>query len=42
MIDGTPVLEIKPYLRYFDCGENAVSGWLEKHFENGKLPDRIS
>ena len=29
-IDGTPVLDIKPYVKEFDMRTNAVSGWLEK------------
>jgi len=41
MIDGTPLLDIKPYVKYFDSRENIVSGWLEKHFKNGKLPSKI-
>ena len=41
MIQGTPVLDIKPYVRFFDNIENAISGWLEKHFKNGKIPDNI-
>ena len=40
MIDGTPLIDIKPYVRYFDSREYAVSGWLDKHFENGKIPNR--
>lgn len=40
VLDGTPLLDIKPYVKYFDNRENAVSGWLEKHFENGKIPDK--
>jgi len=40
MLDGTPLLDIKPYARYFDCRENAVSGWLEKHFMDGNIPER--
>ena len=40
MIDGTPLLDIKPYVKYFDNRENVVSGWLDKHFENGKIPDK--
>lgn len=40
IIDGTPLLDIKPYVRYFDSRETAISGWLEKHFENGKIPDK--
>jgi len=40
MIDGTPLLDIKPYVKYFDRRENVVSGWLDKHFKNGKIPDK--
>jgi formylmethanofuran dehydrogenase subunit E len=29
-IDGTPIIDIKPYVRKFDTRENVVSGWLEK------------
>jgi tRNA-Thr(GGU) m(6)t(6)A37 methyltransferase TsaA len=39
MIDGTPLLDIKPYVKYFDSREDVISGWLDKHFKNGKLPD---
>jgi tRNA-Thr(GGU) m(6)t(6)A37 methyltransferase TsaA len=42
MIDGTPLLDIKPYIKYFDNMENTVSGWLDKHFKNGKIPDNIT
>jgi tRNA-Thr(GGU) m(6)t(6)A37 methyltransferase TsaA len=38
VVDGTPVLDIKPYIRYYDCREDAVSGWLEKHFSDGNIP----
>jgi len=41
MLDGTPVLDIKPYVKHFDCREDAVSGWIDKHFENGDIPDRV-
>jgi len=40
MIDGTPLIDIKPYVKYFDSRENVVSGWLDKHFKNGKIPDK--
>lgn len=40
MLDGTPLLDIKPYIKYFDCREDVISGWVDKHFENGKIPDR--
>lgn len=37
MIDGTPVLDIKPYVSFFDERQNTRSGWLEKHFKNGTI-----
>ncbi len=40
MIDRTPLLDIKPYVKYFDSREDVVSGWLDKHFQNGKIPDK--
>jgi len=40
MLDGTPLLDIKPYIKYFDCREDVVSGWVDKHFINGKIPER--
>jgi tRNA-Thr(GGU) m(6)t(6)A37 methyltransferase TsaA len=29
MLDGTPLLDIKPYATRFDCPENVRCGWLE-------------
>ncbi len=40
MLDGTPLLDIKPYSQHFDCRNNVVSGWLEKHFQDGTIPER--
>jgi len=40
MIDGTPLLDIKPYVKYFDSREDVISGWLDKHFKNGKIPNK--
>jgi len=40
MINGTPLLDIKPYVKYFDSRDDVVSGWLDKHFKNGKIPDK--
>jgi tRNA-Thr(GGU) m(6)t(6)A37 methyltransferase TsaA len=34
MINNTPVLDIKPYVRDTDSKNNAVCGWLEKHLNN--------
>ena len=39
VLDQTPVLDIKPYVKYFDSRDNVTSGWLEKHFKNGNIPD---
>jgi tRNA-Thr(GGU) m(6)t(6)A37 methyltransferase TsaA len=38
MLDSSPLLDIKPYVRYFDSRDDVVCGWLEKHFENGNIP----
>jgi tRNA-Thr(GGU) m(6)t(6)A37 methyltransferase TsaA len=38
MLDGTPVLDIKPYVKYFDNRDNIKCGWLDKHFKNGDIP----
>jgi tRNA-Thr(GGU) m(6)t(6)A37 methyltransferase TsaA len=29
ILDGTPLLDIKPYIRQFDHRENAKSGWVD-------------
>ncbi len=41
MLDRTPLLDIKPYVKQFDNRENVVSGWIDKHFENDEIPDRV-
>ena len=40
VLDGTVVLDIKPYVKYFDVRENVVSGWIDKHFRDGSVPER--
>jgi len=40
ILDGTPVLDIKPFVKHFDARDNVVSGWVDKHFEDGHTPDR--
>jgi tRNA (adenine37-N6)-methyltransferase len=35
MLDGTPLLDIKPYIPDFDAYPDAVAGWCEKH--HGKV-----
>ena len=41
MLDGTPLLDIKPYIRFFDERENVRCGWIEKHFESGEIPEKV-
>ena len=38
ILDGTPLLDIKPYVSHFDSRENVKNGWLEKHFKDGVIP----
>lgn len=40
MLDGTPLLDIKPYITHFDCFQNARCGWIDKHFADGKVPEK--
>jgi tRNA-Thr(GGU) m(6)t(6)A37 methyltransferase TsaA len=40
VLDGTPVLDIKPYVKYYDQRDNVICGWLDKHFENGEIPNK--
>ena len=40
VLDGAPLLDIKPYVKYFDSRDNVISGWLDKHFRNGNIPDK--
>jgi len=35
VLDGTPVLDIKPYVNHFDIRDNIISGWLDTHFNTG-------
>jgi tRNA-Thr(GGU) m(6)t(6)A37 methyltransferase TsaA len=34
VLDRTPVLDIKPYVKHFDYRKSVDSGWLAKHLEN--------
>jgi len=38
MLDGTPLLDIKPYIKHFDSRDDVESGWLDKHFADGRIP----
>ncbi|KQC14061.1 MAG: hypothetical protein APR63_06285 [Desulfuromonas sp. SDB] len=39
MLDNTPLLDIKPYVTYFDNRSEGKNGWLDKHFRDGDIPD---
>jgi len=41
MLDGTPLLDIKPYVSYFDSREKVKNGWLDKHFVKGRVPKGV-
>jgi tRNA (adenine37-N6)-methyltransferase len=40
LLDGTPVLDIKPYVPYADAFPDAREGWLEEIGEAPDAPDR--
>ncbi len=42
LLDQTPVIDIKPYVKYFDIREDTRHGWLDKHFKNGPPTDRTT
>lgn len=41
ILDGTPLLDIKPYVSHFDSRKKVKNGWLDKHFKSGKIPKRV-
>ena len=45
IVDGTPILDIKPFIKRIDCVESEKIGWLEKKvskFDNKISDDRFS
>jgi len=42
LLDGTPVLDIKPYLTYADAHPNAKQGWLENFAEQDQFTVEIN
>ena len=45
LLDGTPILDIKPYLRYADCIPEASGGYSEKygdHLLDVQIPETIA
>jgi len=39
VLDGTPVLDIKPYVPRFDCFEAVRTGWLDSTTSAGTVAD---
>jgi tRNA (adenine37-N6)-methyltransferase len=39
ILDGTPLLDIKPYVPEFDCRPNSRAGWFEKAGVDRRLAD---
>jgi len=40
ILDGTPLLDIKPFVSHFDSRKNVKNGWIGKHFKNRRIPKR--
>ena len=40
MLDGTPLLDIKPYVPLFDAPEDVKCGWLDPHLEKLESSDK--
>ena len=41
ILDNTPLLDIKPYVKHFDSRHNVKSGWIDRHFKKGRIPKRV-
>ena len=41
ILDNTPLLDIKPYVKYFDSRDKVKNGWIDKHFKDGRIPERV-
>jgi len=41
ILNGTPLLDIKPYVAHFDARKYVRNGWIDKHFQNCMIPKRI-
>lgn len=39
VLDGTPLLDIKPYSPHFDCFEESKSGWLDQSDHHRRFAD---
>jgi len=38
ILDNTPLLDIKPYVKHFDSRHIVKNGWIDKHFKKGRMP----
>lgn len=41
ILDGTPLLDIKPYVKHFDSRGKVKNGWIDSHFKTDKIPMRV-
>ncbi len=39
MVDGTPLLDIKPYVSEFDCFPGSKAGWFDKSVSPREVAD---
>ena len=42
ILNNTPILDIKPYVKHFDSRHNVKNGWIEKHFKKGRIPKQVN
>lgn len=42
ILDGTPLLDIKPYVKHFDSRDKVKNGWIDRHFKGVKVPRRVN
>jgi tRNA (adenine37-N6)-methyltransferase len=40
ILDGTLLLDIKPYVKHFDSRDKVKNGWVKKHFLQSKTSER--
>ena len=41
LLDGTPVLDLKPYVKGYDRFASASAGWIDELGEPASSPDRL-
>ncbi|MBN2830891.1 MAG: tRNA (N6-threonylcarbamoyladenosine(37)-N6)-methyltransferase TrmO [Candidatus Omnitrophica bacterium] len=40
ILDRTPLLDIKPYVKYFDTRQSVINGWIDRHFKSRRIPKK--